>query len=93
MFRFGKNILEIKQDTLAKLNEKSIASIATVQSAVNQLVSINDNIDRTTHEIEEIESSFSLIKGELDTRKQSNAALINQIKQVTEPAPAEPENK
>lgn len=93
MFRFGKNILEIKQDTLAKLNEKSIASIATVQSAVNQLVSINDNIDRTTHEIEEIESSFSLIKGELDTRKQSNAAIINQIKQVTEPAPAEPKNK
>lgn len=93
MFRFGKNILEIKQDTLAKLNEKSIASIATVQSAVNQLVSINDNIDRTTHEIEEIESSFSLIKGELDTRKQSNAALINQIKQVTESAPAEPKNK
>lgn len=93
MFRFGKNILEIKQDTLAKLNEKSIASIATVQSAINQLVSINDNIDRTTHEIEEIESSFSLIKGELDTRKQSNAAIINQIKQVTEPAPAEPKNK
>ena len=93
MFRFGKNILEIKQDTLAKLNEKSIASIATVQSAVNQLVSINDNIDRTTHEIEEIESSFSLIKGELDTRKQSNAAIIKQIKQVTEPAPAEPKNK
>ena len=93
MFRFGKNILEIKQDTLVKLNEKSIASIATVQSAVNQLVSINDNIDRTTHEIEEIESSFSLIKGELDTRKQSNAAIINQIKQVTEPAPAEPKNK
>lgn len=61
--------------------------------AVNQLVSINDNIDRTTHEIEEIESSFSLIKGELDTRKQSNAAIINQIKQVTEPAPAEPKNK
>ena len=56
-------------------------------------MSINDNIDRTTHEIEEIESSFSLIKGELDTRKQSNAAIINQIKQVTEPAPAEPKNK
>lgn len=93
MFGFGKNILETKQDALAKLNEKSIASIATVQSAVNQLVAINDNIDRTTHEIEEIESSFSLIKGELDTRKQSNAALINQIKQVTELAPAEPENK
>ena len=93
MFGFRKNILETKQDTLAKLNEKSIASIATVQSAVNQLVAINDNIDRTTHEIEEIESSFSLIKGELDTRKQSNAAIINQIKQVTEPAPAEPKNK
>ena len=56
-------------------------------------MAINDNIDKTTHEIEKIESSFSLIKGELDTRKQSNAALINQIKQVTGPAPAEPKNK
>lgn len=93
MFGFGRNILETKQNALAKLSKKSISSIATVQSAVNKLVAINDNIDRTTHEIEEIESSFSLIKGELDTRKQSNAALINQIKQVTEPTPAEPENK
>lgn len=93
MFGFGRNILETKQNALAKLSKKSISSIATVQSAVNKLVAINDNIDRTTHEIEEIESSFSLIKGELDTRKQSNAALINQIKQVTEPMPVEPENK
>lgn len=93
MFGFGRNIIETKQNALTKLSKKSIASIATVQSAVNRLVAINDNIDRTTHEIEEIESSFSLIKGELDTRKQSNAALINQIKQVTEPVPAEQENK
>lgn len=89
MFGFGRNILETKQNALTKLSKKSISSIATVQSAVNKLVAINDNIDRTTHEIEEIESSFSLIKGELDTRKQSNAALINQIKQVTEPTQAE----
>lgn len=93
MFGFGKNILETKQNALTKLSEKSISSIATVQSAVNRLVAINDDIDRTTHEIEEIESSFSLIKGELDTRKQSNAALINQIKQVTEPTPTKQENK
>lgn len=93
MFGFGRNILETKQNALAKLSKKSISSIATVQSAVNRLVAINDNIDKTTHEIEEIESSFSLIKGELDTRKQSNAALINQIKQVTNPTPVEPEEK
>lgn len=86
MFGFGRNILETKQNALTKLSKKSISSIATVQSAVNKLVAINDNIDRTTHEIE---SSFSLIKGELDTRKQSNAALINQIKQVTEPTKVE----
>lgn len=93
MFGFGRNILETKQNALTKLSKKSISSIATVQSAVNKLVAINDNIDKTTHEIEEIESSFSLIKGELDTRKQSNAALINQIKQVTNPTPAESEKK
>lgn len=93
MFGFGRNILETKQNALTRLNKKSIASIATVQSSVNQLVAINDNIDKTTHEIEKIESSFSLIKGELDTRKQNNAVLINQIKQVTESAPTEPKNK
>lgn len=93
MFGFGRNILETKQNALAKLSKESISSITTVQTAVNKLVAINDSIDRTTHEIEEIESSFSLIKGELDTRKQSNAALINQIKQITDPTPAEPENK
>ena len=85
MLGFGRNILEVKQKALAKLSKKSISSIATVQSAVNKLVAINDNIDKTTHEIEEIESNFSLIKSELDTRKQSDAALINQIKKVTEP--------
>lgn len=86
MFGFGINILENKQNTLTKLSKKSISSIAKVQSAVNNLISINDNIDRTTHEIEEIESNFSLIKNELDTRKQNNSILINQIKRVTESA-------
>lgn len=82
MFGFGRNILETKKNALEKLNRKSISSITKVQSAVNKLVSINDNIDKTTHEIEEVESSFSLIKTELDARKKNNATLINQIKQV-----------
>lgn len=78
----GKNTLKAKQRILSKLNKKSIASIATVQASVNSLININDKIDQTTHEIDEIESNFALIKGELDTRKNNNTVLINQIQQV-----------
>lgn len=48
------------------------------------MVTINDSIDQTTHEIEEIEANFSLIKGELDQRKANNAAIIAQIKSMGE---------
>lgn len=75
-------MLEAKKSTLSKLNKKSVESIAQVQTAVNQLIALNDDIDKTAHEIEEIESNFSLIKGELESRKKNNSVLINQIKRV-----------
>ncbi len=73
-----------KRFTLGRLTKKSIASIASIQSAANRLGAINNSIDRTTHEIEEIEASFSLIKGELGQRKTNNATIIAQIKSIGE---------
>lgn len=76
-----------KRFVLSRLTKKSIASIGSIQAATNKLVTINDSIDQTTHEIEEIEeieASFSLIKGELDQRKANNAAIIAQIKSMGE---------
>lgn len=86
MFNILKNgdMLGRKRFTLDCLTKKSIASIASIQSAINKLVTINDSIDQTTHEIEKIEASFSLIKGELDQRKANNAAIIAQIKSIGE---------
>lgn len=86
MFNILKNgdILGRKRLTLGHLTKKSIASIESIQSATNKLVTINDSIDQTTREIEEIEASFSLIKGELDQRKTNNAAIIAQIKSIGE---------
>lgn len=86
MFNILKNMnmLGRKRFTLGRLAKKSIASISSIQSATNKLVTINNNIDRTTHEIEEIEASFSLIKGELGQRKANNTAIIAQIKSIGE---------
>lgn len=86
MFNILKNgdMLGRKRLTLGRLTKKSIASIESIQSATNKLVTINDSIDQTTREIEEIEASFSLIKGELDQRKTNNAAIIAQIKSIGE---------
>lgn len=86
MFNILKNgdMLGRKRFVLSRLTKKSIASIGSIQAATNKLVTINDNIDQTTHEIEEIEASFSLIKGELNQRKANNAAIIAQIKLMGE---------
>lgn len=84
MFNILKSVdvLGRKRSTLGRLTKKSIASIARIQSATNRLVTINDSIDQTTHEIEEIEENFSLIKKELDQRKINNTAIISQIKSM-----------
>lgn len=73
-----------KRFVLSRLTKNSIASIENIQAATNKLVTINDSIDQTIHKIEEIEASFSLIKGEFDQRKTNNAAIIAQIKSIGE---------
>lgn len=79
-----KDLLEAKKETLTQLNADSISSIATMQNAVNNLATINTDIDKTKQEIEKIESDFTLIKGELDTRRANNAVIIDHIKKIME---------
>lgn len=83
-FLKNKDTIDRKRFTLNHLISKSTASITKIQSATNKLVTINDSIDKTTHEIEKIEANFSLIKGELNQRKTSNAAIIAKIKSMGE---------
>lgn len=74
--------LSLKRRILSNLTKKSISSVTAVQDTMNKLVSVNDQINKTAHEIEEIESNFSLIKGELNQRKAKNDLIIEQIKSI-----------
>ena len=78
------NIIEEKQKVLQSLQSESANAIDMVTTTINRLSSVNEQIDVTISEIEDVKSKLQHTEDDLSKTKEHNAKIINKFKALIE---------
>lgn len=78
------NIIEEKQKVLQSLQCQSARAIDIVTATIDHLSSVNEQIDVTIGEIEEVKSRLQCTEDDLSKTKEHNAKIINKFKALIE---------
>lgn len=79
-----KNIITQKQKVLHSLQTRSANAIDVVTTTINELSSVNEQIDITIGEIEDAKAKLQNTENDLNTTKEHNAKIINKFKALIE---------
>ena len=75
-----KDIIAQKQQVLDTLKSKSSKALDVVTSTIDQLTSINEDIEVTIHEIKDAKERLGETENELIATYSHNTAIINKFK-------------
>ena len=78
------NLIEEQQKVLQSLQSQSANAIDMVTITINQLSSVNEQIDVTIGEIEDAKSKLQHTEDDLSKTKEYNAKIINKFKTLIE---------
>ena len=78
------DIIKQKQFELTMLANKSMAALDLVTSTINNLSTINEEIDVKVSEIEEAKEKLQNTENDLKSTKERNAKVISKFKALIE---------
>ena len=79
-----KDVIALKQQQLIKLNEESGRAIDLVTSTINNLESVNNNIDSQIEEINKLVETLSSTEDGLNQTRLNNTKIIEKFRNLIE---------
>ena len=73
-----------KQEELIALNEESAKSIDLVTSTINNLMGVNEKIDKVMEEISDAKKRLDNTESELSNRRLRNAKIVSNFQKILE---------
>ena len=77
-----KDVLEQKEAKLSTLSQQSEDAVQLVRATVNGLDAIDEEIDQTISEIEEIQARMSSARAGLEARRNKNQRIMQNFKSL-----------
>lgn len=84
MRRKVTDFIASKQEELIALNEESGRAIDLVTSTINNLMGVNEKIDKAITEIAEAKSRLNSTETELSDRRLRNAKIVANFQKILE---------
>ena len=79
-----KDTLQEKQTALVRLQSKSNQALDIVTSTINNLTTVNDEIDSTIAEISELQTQLQTVQNDLNSTKDRNSKVVEKFKSLIE---------
>ena len=84
MRRKVTDFIASKQEELIALNEESAKSIDLVTSTINNLMGVNEKIDKVMEEISDAKKRLDNTESELSNRRLRNAKIVSNFQKILE---------